>query len=156
MIYNLLKLLHVLSIILWVGGMAFTLFALRPALGALEPPARIRLMHDVLARFFNLVLVAALLTLVSGLWMIGRVAKAASQSGAGFDMPISWTVMATLGIVMIALFGHIRFALFKRVRRALQAGDWAAGAAALEAIRTWVGLNFILGVATVCIILLTP
>ena len=81
---------------------------LAPAAASMDGPARLRLMHGALGRFFRLVLVAALVALGSGLWMIGRVAKETVRAGAGFDMPLSWTIMATLGIVMIAIFGHIR------------------------------------------------
>ncbi|MCY1375181.1 Copper resistance protein D [compost metagenome] len=81
--------------------------------------------------------------------MIGRVAKESVQAGLSFNMPLGWTVMATLGILMVVIFGHIRFALFKRLTRAVSASDWPAGGAALASIRTWVGVNLILGVATI-------
>jgi uncharacterized membrane protein len=84
MIYATLKTVHVLSIIVWVGGMVFAHFFLRPAVAQLEAPVRLRLMHDVLGRFFQAVLVAALLTLASGVWMLGRVAKQVVQSGGEF------------------------------------------------------------------------
>ncbi len=154
MTYNLLKLAHVLSIIIWVGGMFFTQFSLRPALASLEPAARVRLMHDALGRFFNIVLGAALVALASGLWMVGRVAKTVVQAGGSFSMPLSWTIMATLGIIMIAIFGHIRFALFKRLKRAVQASDWPAGGAALASIRLWVTINLAFGIVTTAVILL--
>ena len=88
MIYALLKTVHVLSIIVWIGGMVFAHFFLRPAVAQLEPPARLRLMHDVLGRFFQAVLWASLLTLASGVWMLGRVAKQVGQSGGSFEMPV--------------------------------------------------------------------
>ena len=72
MFYALLKTVHLLSLMVWIGGMVFAHFFLRPAVAKLEAPERIRLMHDVLGRFFNAVLAAAGLTLASGLWMIGR------------------------------------------------------------------------------------
>ncbi|KRC11111.1 hypothetical protein ASE11_19735 [Hydrogenophaga sp. Root209] len=149
MIYASLKLIHVLSIVLWIGGMFFAHAFLRPSVQFLEPPLRVRLMHDVLKRFFAVVLVVAVLVLVTGLWMIGRVAKESVQAGLSFNMPLGWTVMATLGILMVVIFGHIRFALFKRLTRAVSASDWPAGGAALASIRTWVGVNLILGVATI-------
>lgn len=146
MIYALLKTLHVLSIVVWVGGMVFAHFFLRPALAQLEPPARLRLMHEVLGRFFKAVLLASVLTLVSGLWMIGRVAKQVVQSGGSFEMPLAWTVMAVLGVAMVAIFMHIRFALYSRLGRAVAASDWPAGGAALAQLRRWVSVNLALGV----------
>lgn len=144
-----LKTLHVLSIVVWVGGMAFAHFFLRPALASLEPQVRLRLMHGVLARFFQAVLVASVLTLASGVWMLGRVAKQVVQSGGTFAMPWSWSVMAVLGLAMVAIFLHIRFALFKRLSQAVAASDWGAGGAALSQIRTWVSVNLALGVLIV-------
>ncbi|TNF57461.1 MAG: hypothetical protein EP308_02260 [Burkholderiales bacterium] len=154
MIYAILKLLHVLAIIVWIGGMVFAHFFLRPAAMQLAPPQRVPLMHAALGRFFSAVLVAIVLVLASGLWMIGRVAKETVQAGLAFNMPLDWTIMAALGIVMMAIFGHIRFALFKRLSRAATAQDWSAGAAALASIRTWVGINLVLGVVIIAITLL--
>src|SRR5512137_2396290 len=108
MIYASLKTIHLLCIIVWIGGMVFAHFFLRPAVAQLEPAVRLRLMHDVLGRFFKAVLAASLLALASGVWMIGRVAKQAVQSGGSFQMPLAWTVMAVLGVVMVAIFMHIR------------------------------------------------
>ena len=140
MIYATLKTIHVLSIVLWIGGMAFAHFFLRPAVAQLEASVRLRLMHDVLGRFFQAVLVASLLTLISGGWMLGRVAKQVVQSGGSFEMPLAWTIMAVLGIVMVAIFMHIRFVLFKRLGQAVAASEWSAGAAVMAQIRRWVSI----------------
>jgi uncharacterized membrane protein len=154
MIYSILKLAHLLSIIVWIGGMVFAHFFLRPAVATMEAPQRVRLMHDVLGRFFKAVLYAAGLTLLSGLWMIARVAKQTVQAGGSFQMPIEWTIMAALGIVMVLIFGHIRFALYKKLDRAVTAADWIAGGAALASIKLWVGINIALGISIVGITLL--
>jgi uncharacterized membrane protein len=149
MLYATLKLLHLLAIVVWIGGMVFAHFFLRPAALQLEPPQRIRLMHGALQRFFQAVLVSVLLVLASGLWMLGRVAKQTVQAGLDFSMPLHWTLMTVLGIVMMGIFGHIRFALFKRLDRAVLAQDWVAGGRALGSIRLWVGVNLALGVAII-------
>lgn len=154
MFYATLKTLHVLCIIVWLGGMVFAHFFLRPAVAQLEVPLRLRLMHDVLGRFFQAVLVASLLTLASGIWMLGRVAKQAVQSGGNFEMPLAWTVMAAVGVAMVAIFMHIRFVLFKRLGRAVAASEWAAGGAVLAQIRTWVSINLGLGVLVLLVTLM--
>ena len=154
MIYALLKTVHVLSIIVWIGGMVFAHFFLRPAVAQLEAPVRLRLMHDVLGRFFKAVLVASLLTLVSGVWMLGRVAKQVVQSGGSFEMPLAWTIMAVLGVVMVAIFLHIRFTLFKRLGQAVAMSDWPGGGAAMAQIRTWVSINLGLGVLVLLVALM--
>jgi len=111
-------------------------------------------MNEVLGRFFKAVLVASLLALASGVWMLGRVAKQAVQSGGSFSMPLDWSVMSVVGVLMIAIFGHIRFVLYKRLDRAVQAGDVPAGGAALASIRQWVGVNLALGLALVAGVLI--
>jgi len=154
MFYATLKLLHILSIVVWIGGMVFAHFFLRPAALQLPPPQRVPLMHALLQRFFSAVLVSIAVVLATGVWMIGRVAKETVQAGLPFNMPLNWTVMATLGIVMMVSFGHIRFALFKRLSKAVAAQDWPAGGAALASIRTWVSVNLVIGVAIIVITLL--
>lgn len=153
MIDAILKTVHVLSIVVWIGGMVFGHFFLRPAVAQLDPPVRLHLMHDVLGRFFQAVLVASLLTLFSGVWMLGRVAKQVVQSGGSFEMPLAWTVMAALGVAMVAIFIHIRFALFKGLGRAVAASEWSAGDVALAQIRTWVSINLGLGVLVLVVML---
>lgn len=154
MLYALLKFAHLAALIVWIGGMVFAHFFLRPATAALEPAVRLPFMQAVLQRFFGAVTVAAVVVVGSGIWMMGHMARMAVQSGARFAMPLSWTLMATLGLVMVGIFGHIRFALFKRIQRAVAAKDWAAGGAALASIRTWVFANLCIGIAIVAITLL--
>jgi uncharacterized membrane protein len=154
MLYAALKTLHLLAIIVWIGGMVFAHFFLRPAVAQLDPPVRLRLMHEVLGRFFQVVLGVSLLALASGLWMLGRVAKDVVQAGGQFQMPWSWTVMAALGTLMVAIFLHIRFALYKRLSRAVAAADWPAGGAAMGQIRQWVAINLTLGVVILLVTLL--
>ncbi len=155
MIDAILHSVHVLSITVWIGGMVFAHFFFRPALAQLEAALRIRLMHDVLGRFFHAVLVASLLTLASGVWMLGRVAKQVVQSGGNFEMPLAWTIMAVLGVVMVAIFMHTRFVLFKRLSRAVAMNEWAAGGAVVAQIRTWEWINLGLGVLVLLVMLMS-
>ncbi|TAG47857.1 MAG: hypothetical protein EAZ30_07680 [Betaproteobacteria bacterium] len=154
MLYSILKTAHILSIIVWLGGMTFSVFFLKPALAQLDPALRAKFMHDILGRFFKAVLWASLVAVGSGLWMMGRVAKAAVQSGAGWSMPTSWMVMAVLGTLMLLIFGHIRFVLYKRLGSAVAAGSTSAAGDALAAIRSWVAVNLAIGVVVVLVALL--
>ena len=151
MLYNALKLTHVLSIIVWIGGMVFAHFFLRPAVQMLEPPQRVALMHGVLQRFLGAVAIAIVAVLTSGLGMIGAVSIGA---GGAFSMPLDWTIMATLGIVMMGIFAYIYFALLSRLEQAVAASDWPAGGLALASIRIWVGVNLLIGVVIVVLTLL--
>jgi uncharacterized membrane protein len=154
MLYVALKSLHLLSIVIWIGGMVFVNFFLQPSLVGFDPAVRVRLMHAVLARFFMAVLGMAALAVASGGWMIGRTAAQMSQSGVHFNMPLEWMIMANLGMLMVLIFGYIRFVLYRRLDQAVQAANWALGADALAHIRRWVLVNLTLGVVIVLVTLI--
>lgn len=149
MSYALLKTLHLLSIIIWIGGMVFANFFLRPALAVLEPSVRVRLMHEVLGRFFTAVVVAATLAFATGGWMIGRTAADMTRSGVRFNMPLEWLLMSTLGVAMILIFVYIRWVLYRRLGAAVKASNWTLGGTLLQSIKRWVLVNLVLGVIIV-------
>ncbi len=153
MFYATLKIVHLLAVIVWLGGMVFAHFFLRPAVASLAPPERVALMHAVLGRFFRAVQWAASAALVSGIWMIGRNTRQTVQSGAHFNLPLEWMLMAALGLLMVGIFGTIRFTLYPALTRAVAAADWPAGAAVLSRIRHWVALNLVLGTVIVVVTL---
>ena len=154
MFYAILKIIHLLSIIVWIGGMTFAHFFLRPAVAKLETPERVRLMHAALGRFFNAVLVAGGLAVGSGLWMMGRIAKQTVQAGGQLNLPLEWMIMAVLGVAMLAIFGYTRFALYPSLTRAVTAAAWPVGDATLASIRTWLMVNLAIGVVIVVVTLL--
>ncbi|MGS1009633.1 CopD family protein [Achromobacter anxifer] len=154
MLYAALKFIHLMAVILWVGGMLFAHCFLRPAAAQLEPPIRLRLMASVLGRFLNAVLAAIVLILFSGALMIGQEASQAAQTGGAFFMPRSWTLMASGGLVMTAIYAYIRFVLYPQLRAAVAAEDWPQGGQAMGGIRRWVGINLLLGIAIVAIVFL--
>ena len=66
--------LHLLAVVIWVGGMFFAYMALRPAAASLlEPPQRMPLWVGTFARFFPWVWTAVILLPVTGYWMIFTV-----------------------------------------------------------------------------------
>ena len=140
MLQALLLLLHLLSAAFWVGGMAAMHFAVRPsAVAVLEPPLRLPLMAQALSRFFAGISIAIVVLLATGLgmvWLAGGFAR------------VHWSVHAMLiiGLVMTAVFLHVRFAPYPRLVRAIAAREWPAGAAQLDMIRRLVVLNLALGV----------
>lgn len=154
MFYAALKFIHLMAVILWVGGMLFAHCFLRPAAAQLEPPVRLRLMASVLGPFLNAVLAAILLILATGAAMIGQEASQAAQTGGAFFMPRSWTLMASGGLVMTAIYAYIRFVLYPQLRAAVAASAWPQGGQAMAGIRRWVGINLLLGIAIVAIVFL--
>jgi len=136
---------HILSAVVWVGGMFFALIVLRPATAALEPGARLGLWLRVFERFFAWVFAAIVLLLASGYAMIFGVY--AGFRGIGLHVHI----MQALGIVMMLLFFHLYFAPWRRFRAALARQDQAAAAGQLAQIRMIVTINLLLGLVTVAV-----
>jgi uncharacterized membrane protein len=134
--------LHVLGTVVWVGGMFFAYVVLRPAAGELDGPVRLRLWQGVFARFFPWVWASIAALLASGylmlFWGLGGFA------GAGIHVHI----MHLTGWVMVLLFLHLYFAPWRRMQRALQAGDDQGAARQLNQIRVIVLTNLVLGLIT--------
>ena len=143
---SLLITLHVLSAVIWVGGMFFAYMALRPvAASLLEPPNRLNLWAQVFQRFFPWVWLAVILLLVTGLWMMF------GYFGGMAHAPKYLHVMMGLGILMMLIFFHVYFAPFRRLKQAVAAQDWQTGGAKLGQIRKLIGLNLLLGLVVVVI-----
>lgn len=136
---------HILSALVWVGGMFFALIVLRPASGSLDPAARLALWRRVFERFFPWVFAAIVLLLLSGYAMVFGV----FGGFAGIGMHVH--IMQATGIVMMLLFLHLYFAPWRRFRAALAAGNHAVAVAQLNQIRILVAVNLILGLVTVAI-----
>jgi uncharacterized membrane protein len=142
---TLLVLLHVFGVVIWVGGMIFMHGFVRPAAADLPPQVKLPLIQQILGRFFIWVVVSIAAILGSGIAMMAMM---------GPNAPAGVKAMAALGIVMMLLFGHIRFALYPKLRRAVQTQNWADGAAVLAKLRRWVGVNMTLGIVTIVIAVL--
>lgn len=133
-----IRLFHLVAAIVWLGGMVFILFALRPVVMAqLQPPLRLPLMAAVLQRFFVLVWASIAVLLTTG----GLRLAAVGMKGA----PLGWHLMLGIGLVMCAVFAHIQFAPFRRLKAAVDGADWPAAGRAMAQIHPLVVLNFVLG-----------
>jgi uncharacterized membrane protein len=140
-----LKAVHLLGAVLWVGGMAFAYLVLRPSMQVLEPPQRLLLHAQVFRRFFLVVWHAMPLILLTGFWMLfgyyGGMAHAA------------WNVhvMLLTGLVMSGVFVWIVLRPYKLFRTS---PDRARMTAALDSIRRMIGFNLLLGLLTIVIAVL--
>ncbi len=154
------KLLHLFAAFWWLGGMGVMLYAVRPAvLAQLDSAPRLKLMAAVLKRFFLGVWASVAVILATGLHLYGAGAMAASQArkivlaaggtpSAGL-LPLGWNLMMGIGFLMMLLFIHIYVAGFRKMDKALGAGDNPAAAAALAKMHPFVVANFALGLLAV-------
>jgi uncharacterized membrane protein len=138
--------LHVLSAVVWVGGMFFAYMALRPAAASLlEPPRRLPLWSKTFARFFPWVWAAVVLLPASGYWIIFKSFEGMDNVGLHVD------VMQVTGFGMIGIYLYVFFLPYQRMNRAIAAGDFAAAGKQLAVIRRLIGTNLILGLVTIVV-----
>ena len=143
---TLLYVIHVLGAVIWVGGMAFALLALRPAAHeALEAPQRLALMLAVFRRFFRTLWHVVPIIILTGWGLVWGWYY-------GFGASV-WHVhlMHLTGLVMAGIFVAVALGPFRAMRAALAAGDRAGAAAALDRIRLGVTVNLGLGLLTVAV-----
>ncbi len=140
-----LTMLHVLGVVIWVGGMFFAYMALRPvAASQLEPPVRLKLWVGVFGKFFPWVWASIAVILVTGFWII-------SLYGGFKGLGMHINVMMLLGIIMMFIFFHVFFAPYKRLKQAVAAEDWPTGGSKLAQIRMLVGVNTLIGLITIIV-----
>jgi uncharacterized membrane protein len=159
-LYALMVFLHVLAVVIWVGGMFLMHFAVRPVAVAQLPPAqRLPLLAEILSRFFGWVTIAVLLVLATGVAMIFGIGAAAGAAEAGKSAfgegmrlaHVSVHLMFAIGLVMSLVFAFIRLVPFVRLRSALAAQRLPDAAARLDVIRRLVAVNLALGVLTIAV-----
>ncbi len=137
---------HVLSVVIWVGGMFFAYMALRPvAASLLEPPQRLPLWVGVFQRFFPWVWLAVGSILASGYWMI--FVPFAGMANA----PLYVHLMNGIGLIMMGIFCYVFFVPYRQLREAVAGMRWQDGGKALGRIRMLIGTNLSLGLVNVVI-----
>ena len=136
---------HALAAIIWVGGMFFAYVCLRPSVGPLQPPERLALWARVFGKFFPWVWLCVIVLLVSGFWIM--LVEWGGFANAGMHAH----TMLLLGLIMMALFAHLYFAPFRRLKAAVAAEDPPIAAKQIGQIRMIVATNLALGLITAAI-----
>jgi uncharacterized membrane protein len=140
-----MKLIHLLAIVVWVGGMFFAYVVLRPsAAKILQPPERLRLWDKVFSQFFNWVWLGVFLILVSGFYMIYLF-------GGFRSLPLYINIMLLLGFVMTLVFAYVFFKCYVQFNRLVAKQEWQPAGAMLGTIRKLVGLNLTIGMVTIAV-----
>jgi uncharacterized membrane protein len=144
--HALMKFLHLAAAIAWLGGISFMLFALRPAAAEqLAPQQRLPLIVQVLRRFFVGVWASIAVLLLTGLAMLLAVGMK--------NAPTGWHLMFGLGLLMFALFGHLYFGPFRRLKQAVAAADWPEGGRRVGQIATLAMANLALGALAIAAVI---
>jgi uncharacterized membrane protein len=139
----LLVALHALAAVVWVGGMFFAHFALRPSLPVLEPPQPLRLWTRVFPAFFRFVWVAAITLVATGYALMFDL-----YGGFG-EAPVPVHLMQGLGLLMVAIFAFLYFLPFPRFLEAAGREAWPEAARHQAFMRRIVVTNLTLGLTVV-------
>ena len=137
--------IHLLSAVVWVGGMFFALIVLRPAVGPMDPAVRLALWRRVFARFFPAVGIAVLALLATGHAMI------LVELGGFAAIGLSVHLMEGTGVLMAVLYAVLLLGPYRAFLKALDAGALPAAGRAIERIRWIITVNLALGVLTLAI-----
>lgn len=142
MLLHPLLFLHLTGVVIWVGGMFFAYFCLRPAaLQVLEPSQRLPLWVATFCRFFKLSAAAVITVIATGFMMFMQV---------GFKFaPVGWHLMLSIGLLMAAIFIYVYAVLYPKLSHQSNAASWSAAATTLNLIRKLVGLNLVLSIITI-------
>ena len=146
---SLLLTIHVFGVVIWVGGMFFAHFCLRPvATEQLLPVQRFPLMAAVLGRFFKFVAVAVIAIIGSGFSILATIGFA--------QAPVYLHLMSGSGLLMAAIFACIYFVFYRKLQRMVVKHDWPSAGAVMGRIRLLVAINLWLGTITILLATLAP
>ncbi len=128
--------LHVLGVLIWIGGMFYTLFVLKPALSILGKE-KLNLVPQVMGRFFKYVWLAIFLLLVTGGY------RAHLHTGSYL-----FNIKLLLYLVMVLVFSFIYFVLYKN----LQKSPTDQRPLIINRITLLIKINFVLGLVIILLI----
>ncbi|CAK0759290.1 putative membrane protein [Gammaproteobacteria bacterium] len=137
--------LHLVGVVIWVGGMFFAHMALRPAAVSLPVEVRLPLFGRVFDRFFPWVWAAVLVILLTGygslFFALGGLASARP----------SIHIMMFLGSLMSLLFFYLWFFPYRALQMALKAGEFPTAGHHQARIRQIIAINLVLGLITIAV-----
>ena len=141
MLYAAMLFVHLIGVVVWIGGMFFAAVCLHPSLAVLSGKERAALMSGTLGRFLGYVIAAIALIWISGIVLV---------ADAGLEqLPIGWQLMIGVGLLMTLIFGYLYLGLFRPARRAFAAGEMALVPRLMGRIRTLVIVNLVLGTVAI-------
>lgn len=142
MLHKALLFLHIAGAMIWIGGMFFAYFCLRPAAAAiLEPPQRLPLWASTFRLFLRYAAISVIALLASGFGLLLPVGLGAVAHG--------WMTMMAAGVAMALIFAWVYGVLYTRLVKAVKVSAWKDAATALNAIRRLVAVNLILSLVVI-------
>jgi len=69
------------------------------------------------------------------------------------NAPLGWHLMFGIGLLMFALFGHLYFGPYRRLKLAVAAADWPEGGRRVGQIATLAMSNLVLGALAIAAVI---
>ena len=140
---SLAQFIHLLAVVIWIGGILFMDGFLAPALkrAIAQAEPRARLLYGLFRNFFAVVWGAGASLVITGYGMVFL------RGGFGVLSSAQW-VMVVLGSLMVLLALYIFFVPFLRMRAAVLGGQWDAACVQAGQIRWLSTVNIVLAVPT--------
>jgi uncharacterized membrane protein len=136
--------LHVIAVVIWIGGMFLGVVAVRPTLAQEGMPARARLFAGIVGRFLPWAWAAVVTLLLTGFYMVFT-----SFDGGLSGTPWFVRLMMGVGIFMMMLLGHASFVPYKRLKRAVASNDEALAAKSIRQMTLVMMVNLALGLIVI-------
>lgn len=111
--------LHLLATTVWIGGMAFNIWVLRPSLSIMEPTKRIQLVGAVLKRFIYFAWVSIGALIFTGIFLGRESSEVLLSSNYGIALIFKHAIVTGM-VVIVAL---VSFVLFPKLRMFLSELD---------------------------------
>ncbi|MFT8590088.1 MAG: hypothetical protein ABF746_02595 [Acetobacter orientalis] len=112
-LWSLVLALHLICIVVWIGGGAYAAIILRPSLNLLDTTQRNSVHLQTLNRFFKMLTHVVPTALITGWLMI-------IHEGGFTAAPWTTNVMQGLGLIMALLFVRVMMGPYQKVRRAIR------------------------------------
>ena len=140
---SLAQFIHLLAVVIWIGGILFMDGFLAPALkrAIAQAEPRARLLYGLFRNFFAVIWGAGASLVITGYGMVFL------RGGFGVLSSAQW-VMVVLGSLMVLLALYIFFVPFLRMRAAVLGGQWDAACVQAGQIRLLSSLNIVLALPT--------
>ena len=137
---------HLITAVIWIGGMFFAYVILRPAVANYEPARRLVLWQGVFKKFFPWVMLSILVLLLSGYTLVF------TKYGGFANSPFYVHLMQLIGWAMVVLFFSMLVRPYQVFKKSVDAENWPKAGAALNQVRLIVLVNLLLGLVLLVVV----
>ncbi|MFT9400444.1 hypothetical protein [Acetobacter sp.] len=138
-VWSLVLALHILCIVVWIGGAVYATAILRPSLSLLDNTQRNSVHLQTLGRFFKMLTHVIPTALITG-WLL------ILHEGGFAHVPWTTNAMQGLGVIMALLFVRILTGPYQKARRAIRPQP-----ATFDSIRSQILIIVAMGVLAVLV-----